>query len=101
MPCVWRLLNLRFERRIVAASGSQLDFLLGSRGVHIDGNFLDFGATASVFDFDGQDVLTEKAGRRFVKCNIGRHFQRQASLVIGRFRVGIFDDYFPGGWRTG
>jgi hypothetical protein len=41
----------------------QLDLLLRPWPNHIHGNFLNFGASAEVFDFDRQNVIAYEFGR--------------------------------------
>jgi hypothetical protein len=50
-------------RALAKAILPQLDLLLRSWSNHIHGNFLNFGASAEVFDFNRQDVVAHEFGR--------------------------------------
>jgi hypothetical protein len=62
----------------VPASRQIFRSFAGAGPVHTDGDFLDFRAPSRKPDLDGQDILTQKIRRRFVKRNMGGHFERQA-----------------------
>jgi hypothetical protein len=55
--------HARLQNRLPKAILPQLDLLLRPYANHIDGDFLDFRASACVFDFNRQDIIAQEFRR--------------------------------------